>query len=64
MPTDLVTEINGLFNRAVQDLQTEGKLAAIGIEPVTETPQAFAAFSAAYVEQNGALLKTAGFQPI
>lgn len=64
MTADLVTEINGLFNRAVQDLQTEGKLATIGIEPVAETPAAFAAFSASYVEQNGALLKTAGFQPI
>jgi tripartite-type tricarboxylate transporter receptor subunit TctC len=64
MPGGLVGEINGLFNQAVKDLEAEGKLAAIGIEPITETPDAFATFSATYVEQNGALLKAAGFQPI
>ena len=64
LPGDLAAELNALFNRAVQDLDQEGKLATLGIEPVVETSAQFLDFSVRYVEQNAALLKDAGFQPV
>ncbi|MGA6968955.1 MAG: tripartite tricarboxylate transporter substrate-binding protein, partial [Xanthobacteraceae bacterium] len=42
MPDDLVQTINGWVNAAVEELGREGRLAALGIEPAAETPQAFA----------------------
>jgi hypothetical protein len=38
MAADLVQTINGWVNDAVKDLAAEGRLAALGIEPVSETP--------------------------
>jgi len=59
---DLIQTINGWVNDAVKDLAAEGRLAALGIEPVSETPRAFARFIAGDLERSTKLLK-ANFQP-
>jgi tripartite-type tricarboxylate transporter receptor subunit TctC len=63
MAADLVQTINGWVNDAVKDLAAEGRLAALGIEPVSETPQAFARFIAGDLDRSAKLLKAANFQP-
>ena len=39
------------------------RLAALGFSPVSESPDAFAAFQAAEADLGGRLLREAGFQP-
>jgi tripartite-type tricarboxylate transporter receptor subunit TctC len=63
MPDDLVQTINGWVNAAVEELGREGRLAALGIEPASETPQGFAQFIANDIARNAELLKAASFQP-
>jgi tripartite-type tricarboxylate transporter receptor subunit TctC len=63
MPADLVRTINGWVNDAVKDLAAEGRLAALGIEPAAETPQAFEKFIAADLDRSARILKAANFQP-
>ena len=63
LPADLTNTINGWVNAAVKDLGAEGKLAALGIEAYTETPQFFAKFIAEDFERSSKLLKAANFQP-
>ena len=63
MPADLTNTINGWVNDAVKDLSAEGRLAALGIEPSAETPQAFAKFIAEDIDRSATLLKAANFQP-
>ena len=63
MPDDLVQTINGWVNDSVKELAAEGRLAALGIEPASETPQAFARFIAEDLDRSGKLLKAASFQP-
>ena len=63
MPADLARTINGWVNDAVKELGAEGRLAALGIEPSAETPQAFAGFIAADLDRSAKLLKAANFQP-
>jgi tripartite-type tricarboxylate transporter receptor subunit TctC len=63
LPADIVRSINGWVNDAVRELAAEGRLAALGIEPASETPQAFAKFIADDIDRSAKLLKAAGFQP-
>jgi tripartite-type tricarboxylate transporter receptor subunit TctC len=63
MPADLANTINGWVNEAVKDLAAEGRLAALGIEPSAETPQAFAEFLKTDIDRSAKLLKAANFQP-
>jgi tripartite-type tricarboxylate transporter receptor subunit TctC len=63
LPADLVATINGWVNEAVKALAAEGRLAALGIEPAQETPQAFREFIAADLDRSANLLKAANFQP-
>jgi tripartite-type tricarboxylate transporter receptor subunit TctC len=63
MSTDLTMAINGLVNDAVKALAADGKLTALGMEPVAETPQAFAKYIANDLERSAALLKAAKFEP-
>jgi hypothetical protein len=44
-------------------LSREGRLTALGIEPASETPQAFAEFIADDFARSAKLLKAANFQP-
>jgi tripartite-type tricarboxylate transporter receptor subunit TctC len=63
LPAELTKTINGLVNDAVKELGAEGRLAALGIEPSAETPQAFAEFIKADLDRSAKLLKAANFQP-
>jgi tripartite-type tricarboxylate transporter receptor subunit TctC len=63
LPADLAAAINGWVNAAVKDLDAEGKLAALAIEPYAETPEFFAKFIAADFDRSARLLKAANFQP-
>jgi tripartite-type tricarboxylate transporter receptor subunit TctC len=60
---DLAKTINNWVNAAVKDLSDEGKLAALGIEAFTESPQFFAKFIVEDFERSAKLLKAANFQP-
>ncbi len=64
LPAELVAELNTTINDAVQELKSEGQLAKLGIEPVTETPSQFEAFAKSYVTRNGELLKASNFEAI
>ena len=63
MPVELTRTINGWVNDAVKELGAEGRLAALGIEPAQETPEAFAKFIASDLARSAKLLKAANFQP-
>ena len=63
LPAELTKTINGWVNDAVKELGAEGRLAALGIEPSAETPQAFAKFIAEDLDRSAKLLKAANFQP-
>jgi len=63
LPADLTMTINGLVNAAVKDLAAEGRLSALGIESLTESPQFFAKYMAADHDRSAKLLKAANFQP-
>ena len=64
MPPELVATINQMANNAVKQLDSEGRLAQLGVEPVIETPQQFAHYAANYVARNAELLTTAKFEPV
>jgi len=63
MPPELTATINGWVNEAVRALAEEGRLAALGIEPSIESPQAFAKFIVEDFERSATLLKAAKFEP-
>jgi len=63
MPDDVVKRLNAECTSAIGELARAGKLNEIGVEPVNQTPQAFADFMAAEVARNGELLKSVNFQP-
>jgi tripartite-type tricarboxylate transporter receptor subunit TctC len=64
LPAELVAQLNSMINNAVQELKTEGQLAKLGIEPVSETTAQFEAFAKSYVARNGELLKSSNFEAI
>jgi tripartite-type tricarboxylate transporter receptor subunit TctC len=64
LPPAIVTTLNDMFNAAVKQLDGEGRLAQIGIEPVISGPQEFADYAAKYVARNADLLKLAKFEPV
>jgi tripartite-type tricarboxylate transporter receptor subunit TctC len=64
LPAELVAELNTMINNAVQELKTEGQLAKLGIEPVSETTSQFEAFAKSYVTRNSELLKASNFEAI
>jgi hypothetical protein len=53
----------GLFQFRLERLCYDRDLAALGIDPVQETPQAFAKFVKTDYERSAKLLKAANFQP-
>ena len=63
MPGGLVQTLNGWINDAVKSLAADGRLAALGIEPAAETPQAFAQFMRSDLERSEKLLSAANFHP-
>lgn len=62
-PADRVQALNKAINAAVADIGRSGGLSALGIDPVTETPDQFQRFIASEVSQGADLLKAAGFKP-
>ena len=63
MPADLTRTINGWVNEAVKALAAEGRLAALGIEPVEETPAILRKFIADRRRPQRQAAKAANFQP-
>jgi tripartite-type tricarboxylate transporter receptor subunit TctC len=63
MPDELVKRLNGVINEITAELARDGKLDALGIDIVAETPEQFARFQADDVARNAALLKSVNFQP-
>jgi hypothetical protein len=53
-----------MINDAVQELNSESRLAKLGIEPVSETPSQLETFAKSYVTRNAELLKVSNFEPI
>jgi tripartite-type tricarboxylate transporter receptor subunit TctC len=51
-------------NEATDELAKAGRLAQLGQEPVTESPDVFARYIADDFKHSEALLKKAGFKPI
>lgn len=64
MPATQVEQLNSAINRAVQELDREGKLSALGISAVTETPEQFKAFATNYRKRNAELLEASNFTPL
>ena len=64
LPSAIVATLNQMFDAAVKQLDSEGRLAQIGIEPVTDGPEQFAEYAANYVARNAELLKLAKFEPV
>ncbi len=62
-PDERVKALNQAINAAVGELGKSGAFAALGIEPVSETPDQFRRFIANDVAQSAELLKNAGFKP-
>jgi tripartite-type tricarboxylate transporter receptor subunit TctC len=64
LSADLVAQLSKMINDAVSELKSEGQLATLGIEPVSETPSQFEAFAKGYVTRNADLLKASNFEQI
>jgi tripartite-type tricarboxylate transporter receptor subunit TctC len=64
LPPALVATLNQMANNAVKQLDSEGRLAQLGIEAVVEEPQQFANYAAKYVARNAELLTNAKFEPV
>jgi len=64
LPVEVVTWLNTAVNAATGDLVKAGRLAKLGDEPVTGTPEDFARYIAADFKRSEALLKAAGFKPM
>jgi tripartite-type tricarboxylate transporter receptor subunit TctC len=62
-PADRIAALNAAINTATSELAKSGALAALGIEPVVETPAQFKAYIAAEVKEGAELLNNAGFKP-
>jgi tripartite-type tricarboxylate transporter receptor subunit TctC len=62
-PPDRIAALNAAINTATAALAKTGALAALGIEPVTETAAQFRSHIAAEVKEGAELLKDAGFRP-
>src|SRR5215212_6207293 len=63
LPADVVKKLNEATAASLRELKAEGKLDAIGVEPVYETPEEFAARTTAEVARNAELLQSVNFQP-
>jgi tripartite-type tricarboxylate transporter receptor subunit TctC len=64
LPDEVVTWLNTAVNEATVDLDKAGRLAKLGGEPVTGSPEDFANFIAADFKRSEALLKAADFKPM
>ena len=58
----LVRDLNALMTAAAADLDREGRLERVGLEPIAETPADFDQFGRRWVATNARLLETARFE--
>ena len=63
MSLDLVTQLNAAVQTASKHPELVGRLTALGADPVTETPAAFANFLAAEAIRSADIAKVAGITP-
>jgi tripartite-type tricarboxylate transporter receptor subunit TctC len=63
LPPRLTQTLNGWVNDAVKALAADGRLDALGIEPVAKTPEGFAQYLRADLDRSEKLLKAANFVP-
>jgi len=64
LPAPVVAWFNNAINAATAELARQGRFAALGQEPVSETTEDFARYIAADFARSEALLKAAKFQPM
>ena len=64
MPAETVAWLNTAMADATRELAAAGRLAALGIEPVYESPEEFGNFIKREVARNAELLKAADFKPM
>jgi len=64
VPANVVTWLNKAANEATVELDKAGRLAKLGMESVTGTPDDFARYIAADFKRSEALLKAADFKPM
>lgn len=64
MPAETVAWLNTAMADATHELAAAGRLAALGIEPVYESPDEFGSFIKREVSRNAELLKAAEFKPM
>ena len=64
LPANIVAWLNAAFNEATQELAASGRLAELGIVPVSETPDEFAQFVVKDVKRNTELLQSVKFDPV
>jgi tripartite-type tricarboxylate transporter receptor subunit TctC len=62
MPADIVAKLNGELARIVHNPAMKVKFASLGIEPVTDTPQAFTAFIRSEMDKWRIVVTTAGIK--
>jgi tripartite-type tricarboxylate transporter receptor subunit TctC len=62
VPADIVAKLNGELARIVHNPAMKVKFASLGIEPVTDTPQAFAAFIRSEMDKWRIVVTTAGIK--
>ena len=59
-PKQIVAQLNKIIVRAIDSPQVHAQMGKIGIEPVTTTPQQFAAFIRTELDKWGGVVRTAG----
>jgi tripartite-type tricarboxylate transporter receptor subunit TctC len=64
LPDEVVSWLNQAVNEATVDLDKAGRLAKLGLQPVTGTPEDFAGYIATDFKRSEALLKAADFKPM
>src|SRR5262245_9670545 len=62
-PAGIVSKVNAELNAVMTTSQMKGGMVLLGFEPLTSSPQAFAAMIASEVEAWGAAARTAGIVP-
>lgn len=63
LPAEQVTRLNAAVNQAANDPANVQRMAAVGLTPLNETPQAFAQLIAAEMPRNRDLVAAARIQP-
>lgn len=61
-PREIITRLNAELVKALAAPDTREKLASIGIEPMTDTPEQFAAFIRSETERYAKVIKAAGIK--